>query len=190
VNETSFLNTRELEQLGLGSFGQNVLISSFARFYNPGKIHLGNYVRIDDFCILSGGMGIRLGNFIHIGAYTSIYGNHGVRIDDYCNISNRVAFFSESDNPSGETMTNPMVPRNLKVRQIAGSIHLNEHCIVFSNSTVLPGVTLQEGSVLGAHSLANRDLPPWTICAGNPAKPIKTRKSELLKQVPFLPKVE
>jgi acetyltransferase-like isoleucine patch superfamily enzyme len=188
--KTSFLDTHDLKQLGLGSYGQNVLVSRFARFYSPGNIHLGNNVRIDDFCILSGGKEIRIANYIHIGAYTSIYGNHGVRIDNYCNISNRVALFSESDNPSGETMTNPMVPCDFKFLQIAGSIHLHEHCIVFSNSTVLPGVTLQEGAVLGAHSLANRELPAWTICAGNPAKPIKTRKSDLLKQVPFLPTLE
>jgi galactoside O-acetyltransferase len=128
-------------------------------------------VRIDDFCILSGGTEIKIGDFIHIGAYTSIYGNHGVTIDSYCNISNRVGFFSESDNPSGATMTNPMIPRELKCRQITGRIHLRKHSIVFSNSTVLPGVTFNEGAVLGAHSLA---------------LPIKTRSQELLLQVPFL----
>ena len=46
------------------------------------------------------------------------------------------------------------------------------------NSTVLPGVILAEGSVLGANSLLTKDTEPWTIYVGSPAKPVGIRDKE------------
>ena len=48
------------------AFGENVLISRKASLYSPQTISLGNKVRIDEFCILSGL--IEIGNFVHISA--------------------------------------------------------------------------------------------------------------------------
>ena len=39
----------------------------------------------------------------------------------------------------------------------------------------MPGVTLGQGSILGANSFLKGDAEPWTIYAGNPARPIKDR---------------
>lgn len=44
----------------------------------------------------------------------------------------------------------------------------------------MPGVTLNQGAVLGAMSFAKRDLDSWSIYAGCPAKKIKNRKKEML----------
>ena len=80
---------------------------------------MGDNVRIDDFCILSGY--IELGNNIHIAAFTALYGGeNGIFIDDFANLSSRVSVYSVSDDYSGETMTNPMIPdeyKNVKVNQ-------------------------------------------------------------------------
>jgi len=50
-DNTSFFTRYELEQIGFKSLGSNVMISKFARFYNPSKMELGSHIRIDDFCI-------------------------------------------------------------------------------------------------------------------------------------------
>jgi acetyltransferase-like isoleucine patch superfamily enzyme len=48
------------------------------------------------------------------------------------------------------------------------------------NCSILPGVVLGEGAILGANSLAANNLEPWTINVGSPAKPIRNRKKEII----------
>ena len=45
------------------------------------------------------------------------------------------------------------------------------------NVTILPGVTIGQGCVIGAGSVVTTPLPPYTVCVGSPCKPIKTRFS-------------
>lgn len=109
IKLNSFFNPCELKELGLASFGENVLISRKASIYGAEQISIGNNVRIDDFCILSGKLSV--GNYIHIAAYTALYGgNKGIFIHDFANLSSRISVYSISDDNSGETMTNPMIP--------------------------------------------------------------------------------
>ena len=97
--QNSFYSTQELFTLGFKAIGQNVLISRFARFYGIGNIEIGNNVRIDDFCILSGN--IKLGSNIHISAYTALYGRFGIEMEDYSGLSPRCTVFSATDDFSG-----------------------------------------------------------------------------------------
>lgn len=110
-------------------------------------ISIGDNVRIDDFCILSGR--IEIGNNIHIAAYSALYGGKdGIYINDYANLSSRVSVYSVSDDYSGETMTNPTIPDKYKNVESAPDI-IDRHVIIGSTSVVMPGVTLREGSAFG-----------------------------------------
>lgn len=103
---TSFYKQEELEQLGFNSFSKNILLSSKSSIYNAEKISIGNNVRIDDFCILSGH--IEIGNNVYIAAYTALYGgDEGICIKDFTNISSRVCIYSINDDYSGKTLTSP-----------------------------------------------------------------------------------
>ena len=140
---------------------------------------IGSHVRIDDFCILSGQ--IELGDYIHIAAYSALYGGEkGIFIGDCANLSSRVSVYSVSDDYSGETMTNPMIPEEYKDVRSA-CVHNGRHVIIGSTSVVLPGVTLGEGSAFGSFSFINRDIEPWTINAGIPCRKLKDRSRDLLK---------
>src|ERR1700712_2554935 len=46
------------------------------------------------------------------------------------------------------------------------------------SATVLPGVTIGDGAIVAAHSVVTRDVPPYTIVAGNPARPVRARFDE------------
>jgi len=175
----SFYSFDELKKLGLASFGNNVLISRKTSIYRASNINIGNNVRIDDFCILSGK--IDIGNYIHIAAYTALYGgDKGIIVKDYANISSKVMVYSMSDDYSGETMTNPMISDKYKNVQ-SERVVIERHVIIGSGCVVLPGVVLKEGSSFGAMSLINRSSEPWSINAGIPFKKIKNRSKKLLE---------
>jgi len=176
----SFLDPKELKALGLAGYGKNVLISRKCSIYGASRIELGNNVRIDDFCVLSAGIGgIKLGSYIHIAAYSSLIGRGEILIYDFANISSRVSIYSSNDDYSGAHMTNPMVDE-----QFTGVNHqpvfIGRHSIIGAGSIVLPGVTIGEGVAIGALSLVNRDCKAFGIYIGVPARQKGERKRDLL----------
>ena len=69
---SSYFTEKELGMLKLARIGRNVLISRKASIYGSENIEIGENVRIDDFCILSGK--IKLGNNVHIASGTYLWG--------------------------------------------------------------------------------------------------------------------
>ncbi len=174
------LSRTELEACGFAALGQDVRISDKASIYGAGRIRIGDHVRIDDFCVLSAGVGgIEIGNYIHVAVYTSLIGAGRIVLEDFCNLSSRVSIYSSSDDYSGEFMTNPMVPAEY-TGVTSAPVLIGRHVIIGSGSVVLPGVRLEEGVAVGALSLVTRDCAAFGIYGGQPAKRIKERKNDLL----------
>ena len=178
---TSFYNNETLEQFGFKSIGKNVLISKKASLYGISKISIGNNVRIDDFCVLSAGTGgIYLGNFVHLAVFATLIGEGKITLEDFSGISSKVSVYSSNDDYTGIYMTNPTVPS-----KFTGVTHSDvlicKHVLIGSGSIILPGVTLNEGAVVSALSLVNKDCEEFSIYKGNPASKIIDRSRELLK---------
>lgn len=166
-------------KLGIKKVGKEVYISRKASIYSPNMIAIGNNVRIDDFCILSGK--IEIENYVHIAAYSAIYGGmDGVYIGSFANLSSRVSVYSISDDYSGESMTNPMVPEEYK-NVTSAPVYIGKHAIIGSTSVIMPGTKLEEGSAFGAFSFINHNSQPWSINAGVPFHKIKDREKKILE---------
>lgn len=176
--KNSFYSKEELIDIGFAKIGDNVLISRNASFYGINKIQIGNNVRIDDFCILSGN--IILGSNIHISAYSALYGACGIEIMDYAGVSPRSTIFSASDDFSGDSLIGPMVPKEFQ-KIICGKVILEKYSQLGAGTIVLPNCTIQEGAVTGSMTLVTSSLYPWMIYKGIPAKTYKPRKKDLLK---------
>lgn len=175
----SFFLEDELQAIGFQSWGTQVKISRKASIYDAERISLGSNVRIDDFCILSGR--IEIGNYVHIAAYSALYGGEeGIFIEDFANLSSRVSVYSVSDDYSGETMTNPMVPEKYKNVE-SRPVHIGRHVIIGATSVILPGVILREGSAFGSFSFITQDSEEWSINTGIPSCKIKDRKRNILE---------
>ncbi len=66
-------------------------------------------------------------------------------------------------------------PKSIALDDTYGRVTIERDVWIGGNSTILQGVTVHEGAVIGAGSVVTRDIPAWTICAGVPAKVLKTR---------------
>lgn len=178
----SFYTREELQQFHFKSCGEEVCISRKAVFYSPERIEIGNHVRIDDFCFISGGKGIQIGNYVHIATYSALYGKFGIEIGDYVNISSRVNIYSTSDDYSGEYLTGPMVPEEY-IHDIGKKIIVEKLVIVGAGSIILPGGILREGAAIGAMSLIKAEIPAYQIYAGIPARYIRERSKAMLEHL-------
>lgn len=170
----SFYSVDELKEIGFKSIGEDVYISKKASIYGAENISIGNHVRIDDFCILSGD--ITIGNYVHISAYTALYGKGKIIIGNYCGCSPRCTLFSATDDFSGDYMVSPMVPEEFTNVQI-GPIILCDYAQLGANSIVLPNVIIEEGAVTGSLSFVNKSLDSWSINIGIPCKKLKDRNN-------------
>jgi galactoside O-acetyltransferase len=177
---SSFYSENELQKIGFLSFGSNVLISRKASIYSAHTISIGNNVRIDDFCILSGS--IIIGSHIHISAYSALYGNAGIVLEDYTGISPRCTLFSAMDDFSGDYLIGPIHDKKL-THIITGKIVLKKYVQIGANTVLFPNVVIAEGTVVGAMSLVNKSLEAWGIYGGIPAQKIKEREKGLLKLI-------
>ncbi len=175
---TSFYNQDELKSLGLKSYGQNVLISRKVSIYGSNHIEIGDNVRIDDFCILSGT--IKLGSNIHISPFCAIYGAMGIIMEDYTGLSARCTLYSAVDDFSGDFLIGPMIEEN-KTNVTGGKVIICKYSQVGAGCTIMPNLTIEEGVAVGAMSFINKSLQSWGIYAGIPAIRIKNRNNKLLE---------
>ena len=78
-----------------------------------------------------------------------------------------------------ELLRLPMRPgRKSAAPAKAKPIHIGNNVWIGFEACVLPGVTVGDGSVIGARSVVIEDVPHYTIVAGNPARPVRQLKQE------------
>jgi acetyltransferase-like isoleucine patch superfamily enzyme len=176
----TFLTEEQLSALPFAARGKNVLIDSSTILIGIENIHIGSHVRIDANTMIIATGPIRIGSRVHISAHCYLEGRGGIRIDDFANVASYVSLHSISDDHSGASLTNPMVPDKYKTLEV-GEIVLERHSLIFTKSTLLPGTVIREGAVIAAHSLVRGTVPSWSIHGGTPARYIKQRTRELLE---------
>ena len=177
----AYLTRDELEKMGFASVGEAVFISDKASIYGAERITLGNNIRVDDFCVLSAGVGgIVIGDYVHIAVFSLLIGAGKITLSDHSGLSSRVSVYSSNDDYSGKYMTNPTVPAEFtNVRH--ADVLIGKHVVVGSGSVILPGVTLGDGVAVGSLSMITKNCEEFGIYLGVPAKKIKNRKRDLLE---------
>lgn len=174
----AFLTDDALSAIGFRSVGVDVRISDRAAIYDPGQMDIGDRTRVDDFCVLSGKVSI--GRNVHIAVYCNLAGGEaGITMEDFSGLAYGCQVMSQSDDYSGRTLTNPTVPDEFK-SETKAPVLIERHSIVGTHSVVLPGVTIGEGTAIGALSLVTKSTEPWSVYFGAPAKRLKARSRDLL----------
>lgn len=168
----AWLSRSQLEQLGFAALGDDVLISDRCSIYGAEHIRFGHHVRIDDFAIVTAKAPVSIGSYNHISAHVFLGGTHGVEMADFVNLSVGVAVFTSCDDFSGGHLPGAMVPERYRGLK-CGPVRFGEFTGAGANSVILPGVEFPIGSVVGALTLVNRSLEPWTLYSGVPARRVR-----------------
>ncbi len=156
-------------------------------FYKGVQIHglsihgivIGSNVSIGDYSLLRCtlvlkelGDGIKIGNHVGIGMRAFLGGFGGIEIGDRCIIAHDLSIHSDNHNFD---QVNTSIKYQGSTKQ---KVVIESDCWLGANVTVLGGVTIGEGAVIGAGSIVTKDIPPYSVAVGAPAKVIKSRKGE------------
>lgn len=172
-------NIDELRQMGFAYVGKNVKVFKKAVLVNPANIHLGDGCQIDDFVHIIASQAVHIGKRVHIACFSSIAGGGRVEIGDYAGLSAGCRLISGTEDFMGGGMTNPCVPERYR-KVIRSFVNIHRHSILGTNTIVYPGVTVGEGAATGAGAIVSKDLEPWGLYMGAPAKRIKSRDKETI----------
>lgn len=115
------------------------------------------------------GEGLKIGNNSSIGPYSYIGCSGFIEIGDNVMMSPRVSIYAENhlfDDPN-LTIKEQGVKREF--------VKIEDDCWIAANTIILAGVTIGRGSVIAAGSVVTKDVPPYSIVGGVPAKVIKSR---------------
>lgn len=99
---------------------------------------------------------LNLGKYTDIGAFTYINAYAGVVIEDFVEIGSHCSIYSLST-----------------IDGKKGKVIIKKSAKIGTHSTIMPGVTIGENSVVGAYSFVKDNIPPNTLCYGVPAKVIR-----------------
>lgn len=162
------------------SVGTDVTIYSQARLIRPENIVFGSHIIIDDFVFIGAHDRLMIGNHVHIASHASITGGGYCIVCDFAGISSGARVLTGSDDFDG-ALTGPTVPAALRSVSRTRTVIL-PHAVLGANSVVLPGVVVGEGTIVGAGSVVTRNLEPWSIYAGSPARRLRARLSSRIME--------
>lgn len=162
------------------STGIDICIDECTRITRPNLVEIGNHVAIDFGFVCTTQLSI--GDYVHISPHVSVIGGSQGRLEvgDFCFISTGARVICSSEKFMGDGLVGPFIPEDYKDIILRGTVKLERFSGMCANSIVMPGVTLAEGSVLGANSFLKEDTEPWGIYAGSPARLIKKRRSDII----------
>jgi len=170
-------------------------LGSGAKLYPTARIRnaLGKseHIRVGSYSIVKGelllfahGGDIEIGEWCYVGDGVRIWSAKKIVIGDRVLISHNVNIF--------DNLTHPLsaIARHEQFRAIATSGHplvldldekvvnISADVLIGANTTILRGVNIREGAIVGAGSVVTHDVPPFTIVAGNPARVIRELRAD------------
>ena len=144
--------------------------SKLKRF--PKQIFLAEDVLLKEYsqlCACNSNSIIKIGKNSSIGMYSLIYSSEMIEIGEDCMISPFCYLVDANHGISKDKKINLQ-------RNNTNPIIIGDDVWIGTKSVILPGVKIEKGAIVGAGSVVTKDVKPYKIVAGNPAKEIGERK--------------
>jgi len=186
------------------SIGKNVIFGRNMTIRHPHKISIENNAVFDDNTVIDAkgpsNQGIQIGNNFTMGRNSALVCKNGdITIGDNVNITTNVnlmvsengkikvgnnidigAFTHFSANSYNFESTE-ILP-SAQEGKVSKGIEIEDLVWIASHVCILDGVTLKKGSIIGAGSVVTKDVPEYYIAMGIPAKPIRSRKPDVVAE--------
>jgi putative colanic acid biosynthesis acetyltransferase WcaF len=128
---------------------------------------IGEEVHIYNTAIIYFPWNLEIGDWSSVGEYAYIYNLGKIRIGSKTTISQRSHLCAGTHDY-----------RKIDLPLLKPSIHIGDDAWVAADAFIGPGVVVGEGAVVGARAVVVKEVPNWTVVAGNPARVIKVRRVE------------
>jgi len=125
---------------------------------------VGRGARVYPSCRIWAPWNLIMGDYASLGQHVQCYNVAQIELGDYSAVSQYAYLCGATHDYTILTM--PLLPKPIRIGARAW---------IAACAFVGPGVMVEEGAVVGARACVFRDVPPWTVVAGNPARTIKRR---------------
>ncbi len=169
-----------------GHYGRNVYIHPGGQIIRPQLISIGDNVRIGkntDIYVHPERRGskeliLKIGNGVHIGNYNIIGARKSVVFEENALLGPRVIIVDHSHH-----YENVEMPVKSQAVTEGGPVRIGKDCWIGANVFILPNVTIGRHAIIGANSIVNGDIPPYSVAVGAPARVIKRYDFDLKQWV-------
>jgi len=131
--------------------------------------NIGENVIIDKTVVFSSSSNIEIGSNCYIGPYGNIHGLGGVTIENSVIIGPRVIIYSSNHNYKNAQF----IPYDREV--IKKPVYIEKGVWIGDSVKIVPGVKIGMGSIIGMGSVVTKDVEPFSVIGGNPARVIRKR---------------
>ena len=143
------------------------------------RIQIGNHCEINGKLKVSPNGRIIIGDYTIVNVATEIGSEEEITIGDHVIISRDVTIFDNNNHPTDPDVRIQLCESGFYSalwawdRSAHSPVHIGSNVWIGQSSTILKGVTIGTGSIIAASAVVTKDVPPYCIAAGNPAKIVK-----------------
>ncbi len=161
----------------LAEVGEGVFFCQIEMLHCPQYIHIGAGSYFDQGLYLTAWKKLQNAPLLTIGNYCSFGAYNHITCANKIIIGNNVLtgkWVTITDNSHGETdLSTLKMPPSTRPITSKGPVTIGNNVWIGDKATILPGVTIGEGAVIAANAVVTKDVPPFSVAAGNPAIIIK-----------------
>lgn len=165
----------------VADLGPDVVIHSIAniRCDKDSRVEIKGHNDLLCSILAIGGGSVEIGKYTTIRGYSVIGAVKRIYIGDHVIISNNVHIYDNNNHPTSPKTRIEMCESGFYsslwewTKSDAAEVIIEDNVWIGERSTVLKGVTIGKGSIVGCDSVVTKDVPPYSIVAGNPARIVK-----------------